>query len=1240
MTDEQIKKKEIESALAKIPASDFLETTKDLLAVLGYRSERTLNLSGNVDDFIQRLRAPTQDTETEREFRVEVESIKPVFQVTDDEINASNQIELFESPAFDTGKIKSFLFFAVKLKDKNYPRGKYAQFTREINKRIVMPVVALFRVEDRLTIGFVRRRSHKLNPKRAVLEQVTLIKDIALNNPHRAHLDILFELSLEECAKWMVTNNQPENFDGLLAAWLARLDTEALNKRFFSEIANWYFWAVEQVRFPDDASEDVEVRNATSVIRLLTRLIFVWFVKEKGLVPDALFNQPELGDILKNIDPQESTYYKAILQNLFFATLNQEMNTEKHPNNRKFRGKAKQPKGRDQNYMVHSLYRYERYFKHPKVALNLFETIPFLNGGLFECLDKPGEDESEKDIRIDGFSDRKDILLHVPNELFFSDEQTVDLNKAYGTKGKKYKVQGLIDTLDRYKFTVTENTPIEEEVALDPELLGKVFENLLAAYNPETDTTARKQTGSFYTPREIVNYMTDESLVAYLKNELDPENINPKSETNLRNLLAYNDEPNPFNEADTETLIKAIDSLKILDPACGSGAFPMGVLHKLVFILGKLDPRNDRWRQRQIDRVESTVEMAEKIDDSTVRDNTIRDLEGEIVSINEAFERNELDYGRKLYLIENCIYGVDIQPIATQIAKLRFFISLIVDQQLDDSQANRGVRPLPNLETKFVAANTLLDVEKPEQLTFRNPEIDRKEKELADVRRKHFTARTPRTKAKYRNEDTQIRTQIGELLKAEGFPHETTEKIVLWDLYDQNATADWFDPEWMFSVTDGFDTVIGNPPYIQLQKEGGKLGRLYAPCNFDSFIRTGDIYCLFYEKANQLLKNGGHICFITSNKWMRAAYGKKLRDYLIGHTQPVQLLDMGPGVFDATVDTNILLLQNTRPDARLSFTATTIKSDFDPHTGNIAQYLNDNGMAMALPPKDEAWTIRSPAELALKHKIEDVGKPLKDWDINIYRGITTGCNEAFIIDKAKRDELIAQDPKSTEIIKPLLRGRDIKRYHIQWADMYLINTFPTLNLNIDDYPAVKNYLLAFGRDRLEQAGKTLADGTKSRKKTRHKWFELQDPIAYHPEFEKEKVVYPNMTKFLPFVYDPNGFYTNDKSFIITGENYLKYLTGYFNSRIAAKWIRENCPELGGGTRELRKIFFENISIPPITEANQHLATQIEERVDKILTTKRTAPNEDVSVLENEIDEIVYLLYDLTPDEIKIVEEKE
>ena len=1214
MTDEQMKKKEIQSALARIPDSDFLQTTKDLLAVLGYRSQRTLNLSGNVDDFIQRLSAPTKDTETEREFRVEVESIKPVFQVTSDEIDNSGQIELFESPAFDEGKAKSFMFFAVQLKGENYSRGKYAQFTREINKRIVMPVVVLFRVENRLTIGFVSRRSHKRNPKRAVLEKVTLIKDIQLDNPYRAHLDILFELSLEECAKWMVANNQPENFDGLLATWLARLDTEELNKRFFKEIANWYFWAVDRVTFPDDAGEDVEVRNATSVIRLLTRLIFVWFVKEKGLVPDALFNQIELGDILKNIDPQESTYYKAILQNLFFATLN----TEMKPNNRKFRGKTKRPKGRDQNYMAHSLYRYEEYFKHPKAALSLFETIPFLNGGLFECLDKPGEaDSKKKDIRIDGFSDRVDNPLHVPNELFFSDEQTVDLNKAYGTKGKNYKVQGLIDTLHHYKFTVAENTPIEEEVALDPELLGKVFENLLAAYNPETDATARKQTGSYYTPREIVNYMTDESLVAHLKNKLDFE----KSETNLRHLFAYNDEPHKFNQAEIEALIHAIDTLKILDPACGSGAFPMGVLHKLVFILAKLDPGNVRWKDLQI-------EKANEIPDPIARDNAIDDIQA-------AFEQNELNYGRKLYLIENCIYGVDIQSIAVQIAKLRFFISLIVDQQLDDSQENRGVRPLPNLETKFVAANTLLGVEKPEQLTLRNQQIDRKEKELEDVRRRHFIARTPSTKDKHRKHDKQIRTEIIDLLKAIGFLHETTEKIALWDPYDQNASAAFFDPEWMFNITDGFDVVIGNPPYIQLQKEGGRLGRLYEPCNFDSFVRTADIYCLFYEKANQLSKNGGYICFITSNKWMRTGYGRNLRDYFIEHTQPVQLLDMGPGVFDATVDTNILLLQNAASDVRSTFTATTIKSDFDPHTDNIAQYLNDNGMAMELPPKGEPWAIRSPAELFLKRKIEAVGKPLKDWDVNIYRGIITGCNEAFIIDEAKRDELAAKDPKSTEIIKPLLRGRDIERYYVQQPESYMLATGYDLDIP-NQYPAIYNHLKTTG-EQIEKHRKR-GKGLFNRDDQGANWWNLR-ACAYYPEFEKEKIVWQEMATKGTFLIDQNKLYSLDTTRMLTGKN-LTYLIGILNSEFFLFAFKNYYAggHLGSKGIRFKSEFMKPFPIPPITEANQHLATQIENLVDQILTAKRANPNADVSDLENEIDEIVYLLYDLTADEIAIVAE--
>ena len=251
MNNEEIKKKEeIESALAAMIDGDFLQTSKNLLAVLCYRSERTVEFPGTAADFIQRFRARNQNTETEAEFLDSVESVKLVFQVTNEEIAPNDQSTLFESPAFDEGYVRSFMFFAIELEDSDYPRGKYAQFTREINKRFRMPIVVFFRVKDRLTIGFVGRRQHLRDPDRDVLEQVTLIKDIRLEDPHRAHIDILFELSLEECVKWMDTNDQQENFDGLLAAWLARLDTSELNKRFFNELANWYFWAVDQVTFP------------------------------------------------------------------------------------------------------------------------------------------------------------------------------------------------------------------------------------------------------------------------------------------------------------------------------------------------------------------------------------------------------------------------------------------------------------------------------------------------------------------------------------------------------------------------------------------------------------------------------------------------------------------------------------------------------------------------------------------------------------------------------------------------------------------------------------------------------------------------------------------------------------------------------------------------------------------------------------------------------------------------------
>ena len=785
--NEQEAKKAIEAALKTFPNQPLAEAASHLFEVLGYSSSKRLKLSpNNLDTFIDTF-AQGKTLNVQYALPGEWRSIDFLFQLDDDEIrSASKQQFQFESKgAYNGALINSYLFFALELQGNRYTRTALAGVTRELNKLFAMPALVLFRHGETLTLAVINRRRHKRDEGKDVLKKVTLIQDIQCGNTHRAHLEILFDLSLGA----LHDKHRFTNFVELQAAWQKTLDTSALNKRFYQELANWYFWALPQVRFPKHAPKDADGRDSLSLIRLITRVIFCWFLKEKGLLSDALFDPRKVPALLNDFSPKESTYYQAILQNLFFATLNQEMDK------REFRKDG-------QHFMAHNLYRYRRLLKDPDAALKLFASIPFMNGGLFECLDKTlGTREKPDYVRIDGFSDRDDNSLKIPNELFFGPEREVDLSAAYGAaRYGKAKVRGLIHTLDRYKFTVAENTPIEEEIALDPELLGKVFENLLAAYNPETGATARKQTGSFYTPREIVNYMVEESLLASLKTKL--EAACPSAENNeerLRHLFDYNDQPHQFNTAEVDALIEAIDHLKILDPACGSGAFPMGILHKLVFVLGKLDPGNQRWKTRQLAK-------AVEIPDATARERVLDDIE-------QTFDANELDYGRKLYLIENCIYGVDIQPIAVQIAKLRFFISLVVDQKINPQAENLGIRSLPNLETRFVAANTLIGLNRPGQQLLRNLDIDAKEAELRRVRERHFLARTPATKTRYREQDANLRAEIAELLRSDGWDFATARKLALWDPYDQNASAEFFDTERMFGLKDGFDVVIGNPPY-------------------------------------------------------------------------------------------------------------------------------------------------------------------------------------------------------------------------------------------------------------------------------------------------------------------------------------------------------------------------------------------------------------------------------------------
>ncbi|HPY97344.1 MAG TPA: N-6 DNA methylase, partial [Candidatus Cloacimonadota bacterium] len=938
----------IKTAIQAFTSKPMLEAARELFKILGYESQRVL-----IDNYVNfEGFKRSNDTSSFKEDKALVDewlSINLLFQITSAELNGIKPY-VFEH------KVKhSFLFMCVELKGHEYSRTKIAQISREINKVYKMPVLILFKYNNLLTLSVMDKRKNKNDDNKDVILKITMIKDISIVSPHRAHLDILLSLSLAELST--EEKKKIENFDDLQKAWEKVLDIQELNKKFYTELSNWYFWAINEVRFPNGAQkgdDKAKEQNEMNLIRMLTRLLFVWFIKERDLVPRELFELDHLNTILKQeIDTkkdserepheQQSIYYKSILQNLFFATLNQEVGQ------RRFR-KEKDERG------TFNLLRYKNTFNDPDAFAKLLDdNVPFLNGGLFECLDYVHETEKgprggDVIVRIDDFSDHNDNVISVPDYLFFSAEETANFS-VKGKKSNKVKIHGLINILNNFKFTIEENTPIEEDIALDPELLGRVFENLLATYNPETKETARKETGSFYTPREVVNFMVDESLKAYLIQSLVKETKMKEkdAEVGIDFLISYSEKEHVFNEGEVDVLIKAIDNCKIIDPACGSGAFPMGILHKQVHILQKLDPDNELWKDRQI-------ENAHKIDDAEIREEAIK-------AIETSFQNKGMDYGRKLYLIENCIYGVDIQPIAIQISKLRFFISLIVDQNANENKEdNFGLKALPNLETKFVAANSLLKLEKPKmQMTLSDlTGINELENELKSIRHRLFSAKKPKKKRELREKDKDIRGKISKILEGSGWSNKSAEQLSIWDPYNQNVSSTWFDTEWMFGLEDGFDIVIGNPPYIQLQKmKYEKILKDYQDQKYIVYHGKGDLYCLFYEQGINILKKNAFLCYITSNKWMRTGYGEKLRGFF-AEQNPKLLIDLGGGVFaNATVDTNILLIEKNDNKNELK------GLNYYEGIKNLNEAVKDNAIIIT-EVSSVGWFIGNSAEISLK----------------------------------------------------------------------------------------------------------------------------------------------------------------------------------------------------------------------------------------------------------------------------------
>ena len=875
------------TALGNFTTKPVRDAGNELLYTLGYRSDRTLNLGGSDPRAfleIAQSQAGGGFSEAKALFH-DWKSADLLFQLTDEELAA--HASLFKETEVNRSLLRSYLFFAIELTGTDYARSKLTGIARQINRIFPMPVMVLIKhhadKKPVLSIAVINRRQSKQDAAKDVLGKVTIIRDVSLSTPHRGHLDILASFAV---ANLVHPQRLPINsFDTLHTAWEEIFNVELLNRRFYRELANWYFWALPQVDFPSDTEKDDEKRRATSLIRLLTRLIFCWFLKEKALIPEKLFAEPELKGILKDLSGDASTYHQAILQNLFFATLNQRMGRDK--GGQPYRAFAKDEGFRKNRatYGVDTLYRYEEHFRDSGTALDYFAEVPFLNGGLFECLDRT-EENSGKKLYLDGFSRNPKKRPVVPNRLFFAQEQTADLSDAYGEpKRKNEKVRGLLRILHSYKFTIVENTPIDQEIALDPELLGKVFENLLASYNEETKTTARKQTGSFYTPRSIVEYMVDESLLAHLTNTLITAGMSESdAHAGLEILFAYTEREHPFQEREVSALLDGIHTCKILDPACGSGAFPMGMLQKLVYIIHKLDPENARWKQLQID-------AAARIPDSSAR-------EAALSAIESDFADHEDDYGRKLYLIENCLYGVDIQPIAIQISKLRFFISLVCDQRTNrNKKDNYGIRPLPNLETKFVAADTLIGLPEKEQFSLVPQRVYQVEAEIEALYHSHFAIQRRDQKLALQRKIKDLRRELGKLLAESLGSSKKAQHVADWDPFDPQASSDFFDPHWMFgrSLTDGFDIVFGNPPYqsaIEHKKVKGETYRQSVKQRYSATTGTWDLYVPFFEAGIGFLKPSGILSFISPNKFLSATYGIGLRKFLVESCRLLSLTDV------------------------------------------------------------------------------------------------------------------------------------------------------------------------------------------------------------------------------------------------------------------------------------------------------------------------------------------------------------
>ncbi|EMJ3013515.1 Eco57I restriction-modification methylase domain-containing protein [Campylobacter coli] len=884
-----------------------------------------------------------------------------------------------------------------------------------------------------------------------------------------------------------------------------------------------------------------------------------------------------------------------------------------------------------------------------------FAYLPYLNSSLFE------KQNIENTLEISSLSN--DL------KLFYYKNTVLKDDKCKAKKGQVRLLEYLFEFLDSFDFGSDDEQSeiLSQKELISSSVLGNVFEKL----------NGYKE-GSFYTPSFITSYMCKESITKVVLDKFNAQfDLDAKDISELRKSLRKEDK-----KAQKELL----NSIKICDPAVGSGHFLVSALNVMLSIYDELNLFDEEfYLEVQNDEILITGRKGEFI--KYKRPKTPKDKAHLI--------QQELFHTKK-DIIENNLFGVDINPNSCEITKLRLWIELLKHSfyQSFDDENYHDLKTLPNIDINIKCGNSLVSYFETGKSLNHYPNIkermgkykrivkDYKEGFYTD--KSHINQEIKNLKISFKNfcfadkfkkemksfndKCEKYSKKYGNFLAVddENLKFFVSANLTLFDFDEKEATKEFanlkkeYDNifnlesnhpfEWRFEFPEildddgnfkGFDLIIGNPPYIR-QEELKEL-KPHLAKNYKVYKGTSDIYTYFYELGFNVLKENGILSFITSNKYTRAGYGEALREFLLKNTCILKYIDLnGIKVFDsATVDTSILSFEKIKIKENtfkyLSLNNELLKN-YDFEISAIKEFLNISQNSLS----KESFAFNDESTNALKTKIEKLGTPLKDWHgLNINYGIKTGLNEAFIITTEKKDEILAnckdedEKERTAKLIRKMLRGRDIKRYRYEWAGLWVIGTFPSLKLDIEQYPALKQYLSQF-LPRIEQSGEKGC-----RKKTSNKWFETQDNIAYYEEFEKEKIVYPETTQGAYFVYDNKGIFLEKTAFFIVCEN-LKYLLGLLSSNLITYYYKnfsQGC-KLGTKGYQYNKHALENLPIPKINSKNQNIVDELINLVDEILKAKEQDKNANTQELENKINSLVYKLYNLNEEEIKTIEGKQ